>query len=89
MPEMDGIETSEYITKHYPDAKIVILTMMDDNKFILHLMEVGVHGYLLKDTDPEELENAILGVYDNDFYYNKLVFNVMKEGFYEIKQRVP
>ena len=47
--------------------------MHDSNKFILHMMELGVHAFLLKNTEPDELEKAIYAVADKDFYHNDLV----------------
>src|SRR4051812_27294594 len=49
MPVMDGIEAIQIIRKKYGDEiKILVLTMYDDVKFIIHLMENGASGYLLK-----------------------------------------
>src|SRR5690606_11633587 len=53
MPVMDGAETAENIVTRYPNVKIIILTMHDSEKFILHMMESGVHAFLLKNTEPE------------------------------------
>ena len=47
--------------------------MHDSNKFILHMMDLGVHAFLLKNTEPDELEKAIYAVVDKDFYHNDLV----------------
>src|SRR5688572_9169274 len=43
MPVMDGAETAETIITKFPDVKIIILTMHDSERFILHMMEMGVH----------------------------------------------
>src|SRR5688572_21034331 len=59
MPVMDGSEASKQILQKYPDIKIIVLTMHDSNKFILHMMDLGVHAFLLKNTEPDELEKAI------------------------------
>src|SRR5690349_2521851 len=59
MPVMDGTEATEIISQKYPDVKIIILTMHDSEKYILHLIELGAHAFLLKNTEPEELEKAI------------------------------
>jgi DNA-binding NarL/FixJ family response regulator len=48
MPIMDGAETCENIINKYPDVKIIVLTMHDSGKFILQMMEMGVHAFLLK-----------------------------------------
>lgn len=47
--------------------------MHDSERYILQMIEVGVHAFLLKNTHPEELERAIYTVCDKDFYHNDLV----------------
>ncbi len=69
MPVMDGIEAHRKIREFFPNQKVVILTMEDDEQFILHLILEGVNGYLLKNSEPEELENAIRKLLKNDFYF--------------------
>lgn len=83
MPIMDGAETCENIISRYPDIKIIILTMHDSEKFILHMMETGVHAFLLKNTEPEELEKAIYSVAEKDFYHNDLVATVLRKNVKE------
>jgi two-component system, NarL family, response regulator DegU len=85
MPVMDGTETSAIILQKYPDVKIIILTMHDSNKFILHMMDLGVHAFLLKNTEPDELEKAIYAVADKDFYHNQLVASVLRKNVNEKK----
>jgi two-component system, NarL family, response regulator DegU len=80
MPVMDGAETCENIISKYPDVKIIILTMHDSEKFILHMMESGVHAFLLKNTEPDELERAIYSVVEKDFYHNDLVASVLRKN---------
>jgi DNA-binding NarL/FixJ family response regulator len=86
MPVMDGAETSSQIIQKYPDVKIIILTMHDSNKFILHMTEMGVHAFLLKNTEPDELEKAIYAVSDKDFYHNELVASVLRKN---VRDRTP
>jgi two-component system, NarL family, response regulator DegU len=85
MPVMDGAETCEHIIQRYPDVKIIVLTMHDSEKFILHMMEMGVHAFLLKNTEPEELEEAIHAVIEKDFYHNDLVASVLRKNVREKK----
>lgn len=80
MPIMDGAEASTQIIQKYLDVKIIILTMHDSNKFILHMMDLGVHAFLLKNTEPDELEKAIYAVADKDFYHNDLVATVLRKN---------
>jgi two-component system, NarL family, response regulator DegU len=86
MPVMDGTETCETIVAKYPDVKVIVLTMHDSEKYILHMMELGVHAFLLKNTEPEELEEAINAVIDKDFYHNDLVSAVLRKNVKEKKQ---
>jgi len=73
MPGMGGMECAEQLVKKFPDVKIIVLTMHDSEKYMVSMLEVGVHSFLHKSTDPEELEKAIHSVIENDFYYNELL----------------
>jgi DNA-binding NarL/FixJ family response regulator len=73
MPEMDGVEALKVLKEQNPELKVIVLTMFDDEHFILHMMEAGANGYLLKNADPVEIKNAIHSVYDNVYYFNDLV----------------
>lgn len=80
MPIMDGAETCEQMLEKYPDVKLIVLTMHDSEKYILHMMEMGVHAFLMKNTEPEELEIAIRSVVEKDFYHNDLVASVLRKN---------
>lgn len=73
MPEMDGLEATKKLNKLYHDIKIIILTMDDDEQFILHLLNEGINGYLLKDADPDELETALKKVISEGFYFTESI----------------
>lgn len=77
MPELDGIKTTEAIKAKNPEIKVLILSMHDEDQFVLHLMEIGANGYLLKDTDPEEVEKAIRKVMEADIYFSDFVSKIM------------
>lgn len=73
MPIMDGMEATQIIRKKFPSVKVLVVTMYDDDKFIIHLMENGANGYLLKNTEPDEIRKSIYAVYENGYYFNDLV----------------
>jgi two-component system, NarL family, response regulator DegU len=77
MPELDGIATTKFLRERNEDIKIIILSMHDEDQFILHLMEIGANGYLLKDTDTDEVIQAIKKVNDSGVYFSDFVSRVM------------
>ncbi|MFD2520512.1 response regulator [Emticicia soli] len=77
MPQLDGTKATEIVRQKFPEVKVIILSMHDEDKYILHLMEIGANGYLLKDNDPEEVEKAIRKVIETDIYFSDFVSKVM------------
>jgi DNA-binding NarL/FixJ family response regulator len=77
MPVMDGMEATKVIKKKYPDMKILVVTMYDDEKFVIHLMEIGANGYLLKNAEAEEIRKAIYSVHETGYYFNNIVSNAL------------
>ncbi len=69
MPVMDGVTAQAQIKKLYPSINVIIITMEDDEQFILHMIGEGVNGYLLKNAEPEEVETALLKVIEKGFYF--------------------
>jgi two-component system, NarL family, response regulator DegU len=70
MPVMTGTEATRYLTQHYPDVKILILTMHTEEFFIQRLLLFGAHGILTKAAPANELEKALYSIVDLDFYKN-------------------
>lgn len=77
MPIKDGIDATKIITKNYPNIRVIILTMYEDERFVSHLMDCGAAGYLLKSTDPAEIKRAVMDVMRNGFYLNPFVNKVL------------
>ena len=77
MPVKDGIDTTKIITKTYPNIRVIILTMYEDERFVGHLMDCGAAGYLLKSTEPAEIKRAITDVMRTGFYLNPFVNKVL------------
>ncbi len=60
MPKMNGIEATEIVKNKYPQIKIIMLTVFDNDENIFKSIKAGADGYLLKEVNPEELHNAIV-----------------------------
>ena len=69
MPKMTGIEAAKIISEEYPAVKILIFSMHHNREYIVSSVENGANGYLLKDTDKEELMKAIKAVSDGRKYF--------------------
>jgi DNA-binding NarL/FixJ family response regulator len=62
MPEMDGIRATELISQKYPQCRIIMLTVLDDEEHIFKAIRAGANGYLLKDESPDKLLESILEI---------------------------
>ena len=73
MPNLDGIETTEIIKSKYPKTKILILSMHDKEGYIKNAIQAGADGYVLKNTDKEELIIAFEFVTSGKTYFSQEV----------------
>ena len=72
MPIMDGITALPEIKKLYPQIKVIMLTLLDDQSVITRLMELGANSYLVKTSDAEVIYEAIKTCHQQEFYFNSL-----------------
>lgn len=77
MPELDGFEVAKVAKKKYPNLKILALTMHNEESYITKMIDVGVHGYVLKDSNLDDLSSAIKTVLEGKPYYSSDVSAVM------------
>lgn len=80
MPVLDGKDAARKILNRFPDTKIIMISMHDSLTVVSELIDIGVHSYLLKSAKPEEVQTAIQFVKNNDFYYNQIVANALKNS---------
>lgn len=59
MPGMDGFDTAAHIMQHYPDLKVVVLSMLSHEKYVNRMMDMGASGYILKNAGKDELYCAL------------------------------
>jgi DNA-binding NarL/FixJ family response regulator len=70
MPIMDGFQTAKELHKQYPDLKILIVSMNEDEYSLIKMLNYGVKGFVGKDIEPEELRMAISKILHDGFYYS-------------------
>lgn len=86
MPQMCGVEATRIIRSNSPATGVIALSMCDEEEMVFHMLEAGAKGYLLKNSNEEEVVHAIHAVNDNGVYYcsttsNKLVRLMARSSF--------
>ncbi len=89
MPVLDGVETTIRLKTKYPEIKIIILTMHDEEEMIVHLIEKGAHGFLPKNEDIEHVVDAIYAVHQNGYFFNDRISKAMVKGLLNSKKIKP
>ncbi|WP_157065222.1 response regulator [Amphibacillus sediminis] len=80
MPHINGVQATKKLFSRYPDVKIIILSIHDDENYVTHALKSGAQGYLLKEMDSEALIDAIKIVGDGGAYLHpKVTHNLVKE----------
>ena len=73
MPNMNGFTTVEWLNENYPQIKILVVSMIEKEESVVQMLKLGVKGYLGKDVEPKELENAIYAIMNKGFYYTDFI----------------
>ncbi len=81
MPNKDGIATAQWIRATYPDINIIVLSMFEDAEKVLQMVKIGVKGYLLKDAEPAEFEQALHSVSQGEVYFPEFVTRHLINNF--------
>ncbi|HLW07631.1 MAG TPA: response regulator transcription factor [Marinilabiliaceae bacterium] len=71
MPVMDGVEASRRALEIDPDLKIITLSMYGDQEYYTRMLEIGVRGFVLKDSDIQEVKSAITTVAQGGNYFSR------------------
>ena len=80
MPHLNGIEATQMLVNRYPDTKVIILSIHDDENYVQHALKTGAQGYLLKEMDADALIEAVHVVAEGGSYLHpKVTHNLVKE----------
>lgn len=80
MPKLNGVDATPLIRKHYPGIKIIVLSVHDEEHFIVRMIENGADGYLFKNAEIEEVEKALKDVMSNGFYLNEKMIAAIRKA---------
>lgn len=81
MPGLNGVEATQQIVQDNPDIKIIALSMHSNKRFITGMFKAGAYGYLLKDSDSDELITAINTVARNQKYVSQRISSIILNEF--------
>jgi NarL family two-component system response regulator LiaR len=77
MPNMNGVEAATQIKNQLPDSKIIIITSSLEESQVIASIKAGASGYLLKDSSPFEIEDAINKVYKGETAFPSRITSIM------------
>ncbi len=78
MPNMNGLQVLQYIRDKKIKVKVLILTIHNEVEYLMRAVEIGVDGYVLKDSDSSVLKKAIFNVYNGEVYIQPELTNLLK-----------
>ena len=81
MPGLNGLEAAERMSRDYPDVRIIILSMHDNEEYVLRALKAGVVGYLLKKSATVELETALHQVLRGQIYLSREISAQLNKKF--------
>jgi len=81
LPGMSGIQTTQSITRHHKQIRVLMLSMHNNEDYILRSVEAGAAGYILKDTSSDEMVKAIRTVATGEKYYSSPVAAIILNGY--------
>lgn len=80
MPELDGFETCTILKYKYPTIRVLILSQIGTKESIKRIVQTGANGYLSKNTDNKTLISAIRKVFEEDYYFDMKLSDVIREA---------
>jgi DNA-binding NarL/FixJ family response regulator len=89
MPLLNGIEATRLIKKSRPQTKVIILSMHSHDRYIVELFNLGISGYLLKDSTGSDIIQAISAAVKGDTYLSPSISQRVIEDYLYLKKRSP
>ena len=89
MPEVDGITASKLAWEKYPDLKIIALSMFSEEEYYTKMIDVGVKGFLLKNSQFEDVQKAIVEVYEGNNFFSPEILEHIISSMYKKKTEKP
>ncbi|ELR69984.1 response regulator [Fulvivirga imtechensis AK7] len=85
MPVLNGIDTTARIKQEFPEVKVLVLSMHDDEEYIIKSIDCGADGYLLKDTSKPEFVKAIHAAQEGHKYFSGDISDILVNRYLSAK----
>ena len=72
MPKMNGLEVLKKLKDNKSKVKVLVLTVHNETEYLMKAVEIGINGYVLKDSESAELKKGIFAIADGKLYSAKL-----------------
>src|SRR5699024_1705407 len=80
IPVVNGIEATRDLNKHYPNTKVIIFSIQEDETYVTHALQSDAQGYLIKQIDTQSLMEAIKVFQEGGSYLHpKITHNLLEE----------
>lgn len=89
MPGAGGLEVLRHVRATLPEIRVLILSVHDDQEYVLESVRAGAHGYLRKDSSPAEIRQAIRAVHAGDAYFSPPVARHLTSALRDAPTAVP
>jgi len=83
MPDMNGLKVLQYLKEKKVDVKVLILTIHNEVEYLMKAADIGVDGYILKDSDSSVLKRAIISILQGETYIQPELRAVLKKRMNE------
>ncbi len=88
MPELNGFEATEKAVESYPDLKIIAMTSSEDISSVNKMLFAGVEGYMIKNSDYEDIRDAIVKVASGKNYFSEsILINLTRSNYNDFKKK--
>lgn len=84
MPEMNGLQVLEILKERKSDLKVLVLTVHNEVEYLLKAVEIGISGYMLKDSNSSELKNAIFSIIEGEDYIQPSLIPMLNSKLLEM-----
>ena len=81
MPKVSGVEAAKVLQKECPGARVLVLTMHENEEYVYQIFKSGAGGYILKNAGREEIAKAIRAVAKGERFFSPRVSEIMVEGY--------